>query len=130
MMATATNMATQPTSAISELNFITDIGSSRCSVSIALRVGWPDPCGRTDCCGRGGRPAPGCLRAGAVLGLGLGLGFVLVIPENEAPTLDARPRAPLAAPATTAIGEVEFAGEVEFEFEFEFAVPGAGMNDG
>ncbi|HUB39899.1 MAG TPA: hypothetical protein VMA72_13685 [Streptosporangiaceae bacterium] len=37
---------------------------------------------------------------------GLGLGFGLDRPENEALTLEARPRAPLAAPATAAIAEV------------------------
>ncbi len=60
----------------------------------------------------GGRPAPGPVgrrteadgALGGALGFGFGFGLVLVRPENEAPTLAARPRAPLAAPATAAIG--------------------------
>lgn len=41
------------------------------------------------------------------MGFGFDFCVVLVTPEKEAPTLAARPRALLAAPATAAIGDVD-----------------------
>src|ERR1700758_3449331 len=94
---------TQPTREIRKLNFMTDIGSIRSRLSNALRVCWPGRCGRAPaCCGMGRRPAGG---VGRRCGGAFGRGFGWDRPENEAPTFEARPRAPLAAPATAAIAE-------------------------
>src|SRR5262245_29932631 len=98
------NRTTQPTREIRKLNFMTDMGSIRSRLSMALRVCWPGCGGRRVSCGCGGRRTPG--GAGRRAGGAFGLGFGLVSPENEAPTLEARPRAPLAAPATAAIAAV------------------------
>src|SRR5271165_1459598 len=97
MIATATNITTQPTSEIRKLNFMTDIGSTRCRESRALRVCCDDAGKEAACCGRG--PVFGAgRRIWAPLGFGWLFGLGLVRPEKDEPTLDARSRAPLAAP--------------------------------
>ena len=83
---------------------MTDMGSIRSRLSSALRVccpGWGERV--AGCCGTGRRPAGG---AGRRVGGAFGLAFGFDRLENEALTLEARSRAPLAAPATAAIAEV------------------------
>src|SRR5215472_1037694 len=96
MIATATNSTTQATSEIRKLNFITDIGSMRWRLSMALLVGCRDVDGGLAVCDvRTAAPVRGPPGPGRrACGRGFGLGFV--IPENDAPTLAARPRALVA----------------------------------
>src|SRR5215469_6787673 len=96
MIATATNSTTQATSEIRKLNFITDIGSMRWRLSRALLVGCRDVDGGLAVCDvRTAAPVRGPPGPGRrACGRGFGLGFV--IPENDAPTLAARPRALVA----------------------------------